>query len=419
MRTKATATTTLVLLALATFAAASPTKFPIGTTRFDADRVSPGWVLFTASNGVTYVIDPAGQPIHSWVTPDPSAAGILGSEPLLDQPGHVLASLNNPVIPGCDVDCGKVVEMDWDGNVVWEYVDTTRSLHHDLERLDNGNTLFMCSKTLFRPEIAPVEIVDDCVIEVAPDGTVVWEWQTADHYDELALTDEERQLIFENAEANRGDWAHGNSIDSISENTPHVDPRFRPGNVIVSFRHINLVVIIDRDTDEIVWQSRASIGQHHAHMIENGLEGAGLVMVFDNGHGGQYPPIARMNSRVIEIDPITEQIVREYAATATGLAHWTFFTGFAGFAQRQPNGNIMITEAMFGRAFEIAPDASMVWEFVSPIFVVNAGFFTNQVSRYYKVPVDWVGPFGQSLSWPESEVSGAQVRAAPGARPTR
>jgi len=382
-------------------AVASPTTFPRGTTRIAQSQMAPGWVVFTASDGIAYVIDQTGTPVNQWISPDPDNPSLGYAQPLIDAPGHILTLINAPMIEDCDsADCGKIMELDWDGNLVWEYEDTERSIHHDFERLPSGNTLMMCSKTIRRPEIAPGPLIDDCLIEVDPSGEVIWEWQTADHYDELDLTDEERELIsVSQGPPLNGDWSHGNAIDSIAADTPHLDPRFREGNVVVSYRHLNLVIIVDRDTDEIVWQNKAAIGQHNSYMITNGFDGNGNILVFDNGSGGQYPPIATSNSRIIEIDPNTDEIVYEYNATRSGIAAWTFFSAFLGSAQRLPNGNTLINEGMFGRVFEVTPDGKMAWEFVNPTGSDAFGFIANTVYRYTKMPVDWAGPLKAGIRW--------------------
>jgi len=353
--------------------------------------------VFTGSDGRAHVVGLGGTPVHQWESPDPEAPSFRGVKPILEEPGRLLAWFNNPVVPDCEVDCGEIVEMDWDGRVVWQYEDASRSLHHDAQRLENGNTMLMCSKTILRPEIAPDPIVDDCLVEVTPSGEIVWEWQTADHFDDLDLSAEERELI---SQSGGGDWAHGNSLDSISSDTPHTDPRFRPGNVIISYRFLNLVIVVDRDTDEIVWQSRESIGQHDARMIRNGLDGAGNIMMLDNGLGGQYPSVARMDSRIVEIDPLTDEVVWTYSGSDSGFPDWTFFSGFLGSVQRLPNGNTFITEGMYGRAFEVDPDGAITWEFVNPTSSETQGVVSNSVNRYTKVPENWVGPLDESLTWP-------------------
>ena len=43
-----------------------------------------------------------------------------------------------PIIEGKG---GHLREFDWDGKLVWEYVDHAQ--HHDFRRLANGNTLYL------------------------------------------------------------------------------------------------------------------------------------------------------------------------------------------------------------------------------------------------------------------------------------
>jgi hypothetical protein len=39
-----------------------------------------------------------------------------------------------------------------------------------------------------------------------------------------------------------------------------------------------------------------------------------------------------------------------------------------GSAQRLPNGNTLITEASFGRFFEVTKEGEIVWDYVNPFF---------------------------------------------------
>ena len=48
-----------------------------------------------------------------------------------------------------------------------------------------------------------------------------------------------------------------------------------------------------------------------------------------------------------------------------GSAKRPFFTDIMGKHQWLPNGNLLITEACKGRAFEINPDGKIVWNFVN------------------------------------------------------
>lgn len=43
-----------------------------------------------------------------------------------------------------------------------------------------------------------------------------------------------------------------------------------------------------------------------------------------------------------------------------------FYTPFMGGAQRLKNGNTFVTEAAFGRMFEVTKEGEMVWEYINP-----------------------------------------------------
>jgi hypothetical protein len=91
------------------------------------------------------------------------------------------------------------------------------------------------------------------------------------------------------------------------------------------------------------------IGQHHAHMIPKGLPGAGNIPVFDNGGFGGYgspnpgAPTGHNNalrdySRVLEFDPTTLKIVRQYTYVAAGhlpkMGNSKFYSPLISSAER-------------------------------------------------------------------------------------
>ena len=127
--------------------------------------------------------------------------------------------------------------------------------------------------------------------------------------------------------------------------------------MIISSREASLLAIVGRD-GSIVWRLgpdfseskelraiRQIIGQHHAHLIPKGLPGAGNLLVFDNGGSSGYGfanPIApdgsgafaRATSRVLEINPVTLELVWSYT-------NRRFFSTNISGAQRLPNGNTL------------------------------------------------------------------------------
>ena len=72
-------------------------------------------------------------------------------------------------------------------------------------------------------------------------------------------------------------------------------------------------------------------------------------------------------SRVIEVDPRTDEIVWEYRAEVPT----DFYSRTRGASQRLSNGNTLVTESEKGRIFEITRDGEVVWDFVNPSLSVE------------------------------------------------
>ncbi|RJP21242.1 MAG: thioredoxin [Candidatus Abyssobacteria bacterium SURF_5] len=359
---------------------AAPTVYPTGTTINDPAKTYVGYTLFQVKNPPRIVlIDMAGQVVHSW---ESQAFSLHYAEALPN--GNILANAETAELNG-------LVELDWDGNIVWSFVydkDLVK-VHHDFERLTNGNTLILCKQTRTVPTISPLPIRDDYIIEVDPSGAIVWEWHTCDHYAEFGFNAEARELIAETG----GDWAHTNSISTLPPNSLG-DSRLAPGNILVSQRHTNIIYVIAKATGQITWKcgpdDNLTIGQHDAEMIPEPLAGAGNILVFDNGGLGGYPYKFRMYSRVLEIDPLQKIVDWSYNAAVSGLHLFSFFSPFISSAQRLPNGNTMIDEGESGRIFEVTPEGEIVWEYVNPIFFQHFGQIQiNSLYRAYRTSPDW------------------------------
>jgi hypothetical protein len=97
----------------------------------------------------------------------------------------------------------------------------------------------------------------------------------------------------------------------------------------------------------------------------------------------------RGNSRVLEFDPLTLEVVWQYSPGTSGYDYTSFFSHYISSAQRLPNGNTLIDEGADGRIFEVTAGHEIVWEYVSPFFS-DAKETQNGVYRAYRVPYDWV-----------------------------
>ena len=321
----------------------------------------------------------------------------------------------------------------------------------------SGHTLVLSHKDVRCPFISDKPLLDDVVYEVDWNGDVVWEWLCSDHVEEMGLSEAARNALcrdpnyrggsmVENAPA-VGDWMHVNSLSALGPNKWHDagDPRFHPDNLIMDGRETNILFIVDKKTGKIVWQVGPDyertpelralgriIGQHHAHMIPAGLPGAGNILVFDNGgwagYGAPNPAsphgvknATRDYSRVLEFDPVTLNIGWQYSPREAGfvvpLDASRFYSPFISSAQRLANGNTLITEGSDGRVFEVTPEHEIVWEYIHPYPDARG---MNAVYRAYRVPYEWVPQAepGPRLAVVKPDLSRFRMpnAAAPGAR---
>ena len=110
----------------------------LGNTVCNQEKAYRGYTLFAPMQGKwVYLIDLLGRVVHRWD---------LGYRPgdyaYLLPNGNLLAggrTAKGPVTFGGH--SGIVMELDWEGNIIWEYEDGT--LHHDFCRMENGNTMLL------------------------------------------------------------------------------------------------------------------------------------------------------------------------------------------------------------------------------------------------------------------------------------
>lgn len=341
---------------------------PTGLLRYHPPAAYRGYTLFSPNGGDdAYLIDMEGKFVHRWHYPGGIAYGYL-----LDS-GNLLFRDLGVRPPGAD----HIREIDWESGLVWEHYDPTLRRHN---RLPNGNNLFLLQRDRISAELTrrvrggftgpndPEEMFSDQVVEVAPDGTELSVWRSAERLDP------ETEIIcpLETRDA----WGGANDLASSPDGT----------TFLISFRILDTVALVDRSSGEITWKWGQGIisHQHHPTYLDNGN-----VLLLDNGshrRGLSY-------SRVLEVDPSTGEIVWQYE----GLPRVSFFTHFTGGAQRLPNGNTLITEGMTGRLFEVTPANEVVWEFVSPFVAPSQFGVANGVFRAHRYGPDHPALQGKEL----------------------
>ena len=365
---------------------------PNGLIHHSSQGAFRGYTLITNVSGHdSRLIDMEGKVCHAWHSDEgigyayllPNGNLLLRTGPAAEEVSF-LSRPERELLPiGGRTVAGAILELDWDGNVVWEY--RYPLLHHDFERLPNGNTLVLTWELMPDELTRQVKgghesghggagMLGDTVREVTPAGEVVYEWNSWEYLD----VEEDRICFLEG----RAEWTHQNTLNVTPE-----------GDLVVSFRQTDTVGIVDRASGDFRWKwGRGNIShQHNPTMLGNGR-----VLIFDNGpHKSGFT-----HSRVIEVDPETNEIAWEYR----GDPPISFYSYHISGAERQPNGNTLICEGAPGRIFEVTPGKEIVWEYINP-FMARSGYgvggsisgMANSVFRAHRYGYDHPALAGKDL----------------------
>ncbi|HUV57112.1 MAG TPA: aryl-sulfate sulfotransferase [Dehalococcoidales bacterium] len=355
-------------------------------TKYDPSKAYKGYTLYgpEALKDV-YLVDMEGRFVHHWRTP---YQGGLQVELLPN--GNLLTVQRIPTSPVADLGGygGQIVELDWDGNVVWQYEDLNMN-GHDFVRMENGNLLYNPWIPMSADISAKVKggipgterdgvMWEDAFREVDPDGKVVWEWLPHEHFDfdiDIVCPLCPRDLL-----------TYVNSLQVLPD-----------GNILTNFRATNTVAIIDKGTGDIIWRwGPGELGHcHYPRLLDNGN-----ILIFDNGYHRPSVSFGFSFSRVLEVSRETKEIKWEYR----DVSPTAFYSSICGSAQRLPNGNTLVCHSMIGRLFEVTPEKEIVWEFINPFYGAypdpgrRAMYgFNNFVYRAFRYGLDYEGLRGKTL----------------------
>jgi hypothetical protein len=254
---------------------------------------------------------------------------------------------------------GPLIKLDKDSRVLWK---TTVKAHHGLQVV--GDRIYVLTETFeptmensLWPNLVGLPYFDDKVTILDSDGKEL----SSHSILHALLTTQELRLADEVPFNDRGDLLHANSLQVLDEKTARFIPGGRPGNVLLSLKHLDTIAVLDLESDKIIWALRGSWrAQHDVKLLENGH-----LLLFDNQGG-----LAKYSrSRVIEVDPKSGGIVWAFLGTKNDpLDSFT-----RGGAQAIRGDKILITESTSGRILEVTRDGSIVWEFVQPLQDVESG----------------------------------------------
>ncbi len=330
--------------------------------------MTPAQVRFTTRWGMLVAVDEEGEVVWYCVA-DARIAGVT--------------QLANGNLFFHHVDF-RSVEMDMTGRVIRMFYASGRpqgpvegaipieaaSLHHQPHQMPNGNFLAMTAnarmiENYFTSETDPdaprktQPVVGDRFVEFTPEGDIVWTWDTFEHLDVYRWSYHLMEVYWHN----RGfphhlDWTHGNGITYDS----------RDDSVIVSLRHQDAIVKIDKASGEIRW----ILGDHgnwkspqkekllepahelrwHYHGHNPRVTEDGTILMYDNGicRAQPYDPQAAPHecfARAVEYEVDEDRrTVREVWTSSDDDDPERVISWAMGDAHRLPNDNMLIVDSI-------------------------------------------------------------------------
>jgi hypothetical protein len=246
-----------------------------------------------------------------------------------------------------------LVQVDVCGGLKWRL---DRQTNHSLMQDEDGNFWapeFRNRKDRYpgMPNIKPV-YTDQYVLEISPNGKVL---RRISLFDVLKQNGYESLLYMSSQDEPlplpTGDMLHLNSVAVFPKSwTPGV---FHAGDILVSMRNINTVMVFAPDTGRIKMISIGRFVRQHDARFKDGS----TISVFDNNAVDRFG--ADGSSRIVEV---SAKDGRETVVFEGDAAH-PFGTAWMGVHRTLPNGNLLLTETNGGRVFEVTRRGEMVWQY--------------------------------------------------------
>jgi hypothetical protein len=283
------------------FSAGGPKRYFVifGSFAFPQEEADWGAIVMD-SDGVVY---------RGWITRPERyeyGGGHIGLE-VTDQ-GRILTNAH-----------GVLSSYHWCGEKHWEapwapWTDRGRRLfweidsydwHHDIVEVDGQIYTFLGS-SLATVDAATGEILS----EIHAIDLIRWGWRDGLHlfdaryrerFDEKDISRDAMTRIFD------PDPWHFNKVDVLTSDSASLYPEFETGDMLISLRELNLIVVVRPSEERIVWWRYGLVsGQHDPTFVEGHIE------VFDN-NVRSVPP----QPRIVRLDLNTQR-----AETVLDLSRW-------------------------------------------------------------------------------------------------
>jgi hypothetical protein len=249
-----------------------------------------------------------------------------------------------------------LVRMAASGEVVWAHPIAS---HHSVAPTEDGN-FWICGMRRLdagneRLEVFPgtkPTLFEDLAVLVNPEGEVLKEFGILESLKKAGYY----RLIWSDDTQPTGDVLHLNDVEPLPSGLADEYPLFAAGDIVVSMCFISTIAVLDPDDGHVKWLSSNEF--HHQH--DPDFIGDGWIRVFDNNTEPSDRGDWLGGSRIVDIRPHTGEVRVVFPKEGSDA----FYTPVCGKAQTLANGNILITESLTGRVFEVNAAGETVWEWI-------------------------------------------------------
>lgn len=279
-----------------------------------------------------------------------------------------------------NLDGKGTTKLDRCGNVVWTL---SRMTHHSIDTSVDG-TYWIPSRyfreTLFANALFDVPYRDDTILHVSAEGEVIEEISL----NRILIDNGLYALLVANgafeSRMSEIDVLHINDIEELSPELAPAFPHFDAGDLLLSLRHLNMLVVVQPDGWKVKWYQ---IGPWH-RQHDPDFQPDGSITVFNNNSDDTKTGEILGGSNILRIDPLSP--LRTVDVWYDDAVTPGFFTNTQGKHQILPSGNTLIAEYWGGRAFEVNPDGEVVWEYVNRYDEQDVA----KISGAVRYPMDYV-----------------------------
>lgn len=161
------------------------------------------------------------------------------------------------------------------------------------------------------------------------------------------------------------DFFHTNDVEALSTEMAPAFPMFEAGDLLMSLRNIQTVLVMDPDTKEIKWQRQGP----WVHQHDPEFRSDGLISVYNNNFQGRY----ELRSSVLAVNPATDQVTNLFESV-------DYYSARMGQQQEISPNVLHVSVPGEGRAFEVDIRTDRIlFEFNNRVLEGHNGHLANSV----------------------------------------